>query len=339
MKQFSSNLAKCSLLSLSLVLLSGCFNKSDVETTKASTDDADGGTVLCSINGKAVINEADFLNNLNQMIQSNPYFKGATADSLPKELQRKFFEQLVMQALIEEHANSNAIEKNPNFIKAYHEAEKQLKSALKVQVVEKEIYDSISVTDAEVTKHFDENKERFIKVAGGALAIGVRFDTDQAADAFLAKARGAGADFEKLGKEDKAGKFRDFGRVSKDARGGMQFEIVPAPIKEAVLAMPKYPHIEKVKSGKDIWVIKASDKKNTEFFELSEVRPHIENMLKSNKFKDVLDARLKDIRSKLTVVTNEQYFAGKDGAADATDKDDAAEGAEAQPAHQAAAAA
>ncbi|NDD55944.1 hypothetical protein EBZ39_19110, partial [bacterium] len=74
----------------------------------------------------------------------------------------------------------------------------------------------------------------------------------------------------------------------------------------------------------DIWVIKAADKKETEFFAHDEVKPHIESMLKGNKFKDVLEARLKDIRSKLSVVTNEQYFAGaaneKDG-----DKDEESE--------------
>lgn len=320
MKQFSSGLVKGSLLSLSLVVLSGCSFSSKKDASSTSSTE-DGGTVLCSINGKAVIKESDFLNNLNQMIQSNPYFKGATAESLPKELQLKFFEQLVMQSLLEEHANGNNIEKNPQYIKEYQDAEKQLKSALKIRVIEKEIYDGISATDEEVQKHFEENRERFVKVAGGALAMGIRFDTDSAADAFLAKARAAGADFEKLAKDDKIGKFRDFGRVSKDAKG-MQFEIVPAPIKEAVLAMPKYPHIEKIKAGKDIWIVKASDKKNTEFFDLAEVRPHIENMLKSNKFKDVLEARIKDIRSKLSVVTNENYFASNAPAEQADEKQD-----------------
>lgn len=320
MKQLSSILIKGSLFSVSLLVLSGCnwnpFSKksADAEVSAAATGDS---VVLCSINGKPVIKESDFINNLNQMIQANQYFRGATAESLPKELQRKFFEQLVTQALIEAHANENGIEKHPAFIKAYQEADKQLKSALKVQVVEKEIYDGISVNDDEINKYYNENKERFVKVPGGTLAAGIRFETDAAADAFLAKARTNIANFETLAKAEKDGKFRDFGRVSKESRG-MQFEIVPGPIKDAVLAAPKAPHVEKVKAGKDIWVIKSWDKKNTELFELAEVKPHIDGMLKSNKFKDVLDARLKDIRSKMNVSVNEGFFASKEPA---TEKD------------------
>ena len=321
MKQLSSLAIKSSLLGVSLLVFTGCdwnpFKKKAADadvTAEASGEEV----VLCSINGKPVIKEADFINNLNQMIQANQYFRGATAESLPKELQRKFFEQLVTQALIEAHANDNGIEKHPAFIKAYQEADKQLKSALKVQVVEKEIYDGISVSDDEINKHFNENKERFVKVPGGTLAAGIRFETEAAADAFLVKARTDVANFETLAKADKDGKFRDFGRVSKESRG-MQFEIVPAPIKDAVLAAPKAPHVEKVKAGKEFWVVKSWDKKNTELFELAEVKPHIEGMLKSNKFKDVLDARLKDIRSKLNVSVNEGFFASKEPAGEKGD--------------------
>ena len=318
MKQLSTILIKGSLLSLSLLVFTGCdlFKKKDTgaDAVAASGD----GVVLCSINGKPVIKESDFINNLTQMMQANQYFRGATPESLPKELQRKFFEQLVTQKLIEAHANENGIEKHPAFIKAYQEADQQLKSALKVQVIEKEIYDSISVDDAETSKYYTDNKERFVKVAGGVLASGIRFDTEVAADAFLAKVRTDLAQFETLAKADKAGKFSDFGRVSKESRG-MQFEIIRAPIKEAVLAVPKTPHVEKVKDGKHFWVVKASDKKATELFDLAEVKGHIEGMLKGNKFKDVLDARLKDIRSKLNVSVNEAFFEVKEASAETGD--------------------
>jgi peptidyl-prolyl cis-trans isomerase C len=327
MKQLSRLLIKGSLLSVSLLVLSGCdwnpFKKGTSKADAATTTEAGDSAVLCSINGKPVIKETDFMNNLNQMIQANQYFRGATAESLPKELQRKFFEQLVTQALIEAHANENDIEKHPAFIKAYQEADKQLKSALKVQVVEKEIYDGITVSDEEINKHFAENKDRFVKVPGGTLAAGVRFETEAAADAFLTKARNDIANFETLAKAAGDGKFRDFGRVSKESRG-MQFEIVPAPIKDAVLAAPKAPHVEKVKAGKEFWVIKSWDKKNTELFELTEVKPHIEGMLKSNKFKDVLDARLKDIRSKMNVSVNEGFFTSKEPAGEKGDDEEVA---------------
>ena len=339
MKQMSSTMVKGSLFGAALLVFSGCnfFSQKTDSGSGASQKAGGDGTVLCSINGNAAIREPEFISNLNQMIQSNPYFRGATLESLPKELQRKFFDQLVTQALIEEHAKQTNVEKDPAFIKAYQEAEEQLKKALRVQFVEKSIYDGITVSDADIEKYFNENKDRFVKVAGGVLASGVRFDTDLAADAFLARARANVAGFDAMAKEEKHGKFRDFGRVTKEARaGGMQFEVVPAPIKESVLAMHKFPHVEKIKAGKDIWVVKASDKQTAELFPLTEVKPHIESMLKNNKFRDVLDERIKELRGKLQVTINEQYFESKKDAKDASEEG-AGEEAPAAPAPSAAA--
>lgn len=340
MKQMSSTIVKGSLFGAVLLVFSGCnfFSQKSGSEGGASQKSSGDGVVLCSINGNAAIREPEFISNLNQMIQSNPYFRGATLESLPKELQRKFFDQLVTQALIEEHAKQTNVEKDPAFIKAYQEAEEQLKKALRVQFVEKSIYDGITVSDADIEKYFNENKDRFVKVAGGVLASGVRFESDIAADAFLAKARANVAGFGALAKAEKNGKFRDFGRVSKEARGGgMQFEVVPAPIKESVLAVSKFPHIEKIKAGKDIWVVKASDKQTAELFPLAEVKPHIEAMLKNNKFRDVLDERIKDLRGKLNVTINEQYFESKKDAKDAEQEGAEADEAPAAPAPSAAA--
>lgn len=319
---------------LVIALLAGCtwFKKKDVETTKAGSEAASSGASLCSINGEPVISESEFLNNLNQMIQANPYFRGASADTLPKELQRKFFEQLTMQAVIEKYSVKNNVEKDPEYIKAYNETEKLLKRSLMVQIFEKHIYDGLSIPDAEISKYFDENKSRFVKVAGGVLAMGARFESDAEASSFLGSIKGNLDEFEKEAKATKAAKFRDFGRVSKEVRG-MQYDVVPAPIKDAVLGMSKLPGIEKIKSGGEYWVVKAWDKKDTVLFEMAEVKSHIEGILKNNKFKDALEKRMKDLKGEFKVVVNEEYFKEKNaapaGAADvAENADTAADGAE-----------
>jgi len=311
-----------SLLIASLVLFSSCdlIKKKDVVTPK--TEAAAPGAALCTINGEPAITEGEFLNNLNQMIQANPYFKGATIDTLPKELQRKFFDQLAMQALIEKHSVKNNIETDPEFIKAYNETEKLLKRSLMVQLFEKKIYDNIKISDSDITKHYNENKDRFVKVAGGVLAVGARFDSDSQAKAFIGKVKADADEFEKLAKADKNAKFRDFGRVSQQgANKGLQYDIVPAPIKETVLGMTKLPGVEQVKIGNEYWVVRAWDKKETVLYDLEEVKTHVEAMLKNNKFRDALDQRLKELKGDFKVVVNEDYFKEKkaDEAADKAD--------------------
>lgn len=309
MNNQSQLLVKGSVMILSLAFFAACnMGKKDSAPVESSArQSTDGGATLCSINGEAVISESDFLNNLNQMIQSNPYFRGATLDSLPKELLRKFLDQLTTQALIEKYSVKNNVENDAEYIKAYNETEKLLKRSLMVQIFEKKIYDNLKVSDSDIKKHYAENKDKFVKVAGGVLAMGARFESEDAANAFLATVQNNIDDFEKLATADKNAKFRNFDRVSKESKG-FQYETVPAPVKETVLGMTKLPGVEKVKAGKDFWVVKAWDKQNTTLFELEEVKSHIESMLKNNLFKDALESRIKDLKKDFKISVNEDYF-------------------------------
>jgi peptidyl-prolyl cis-trans isomerase C len=297
---------------LALTLFAGCDLLKKKEVVEPKTAEKGAGVALCTINDEVVITEGDFKSSLEQMIQANPYFKGASAETLPKELLRKFFEQLSMQALIKQFSVKNNVEKDPEFIKAYNETEKLLRDSLMVRVFEEKIYKGIQVSEGDIEKYYKENKDRFVKVAGGVLAMGAEFGSDAAANAFLVQAKAQIDNFEKLAKADKAGKFRDFGRVSKESRG-YQFETVPGPIKDSVLAMTKLPGIEVIKVGDKRWVVKAWDKKDTTLFDLTEVKGHIEAMLKNNQFKDVLTKRLEELKKDFKIVVNEDYFKPKAG--------------------------
>lgn len=313
LKKASVNLLKTgSLFALGLALIPGCGQTDKKVETSAASSLAETGTVLCKINGKAVINEAEFNSNINQMLQANPYFKGAGAQSLPTSIKRKFFDELVKQELIIADASKNNLDQDAEFRKALEDMQKLVKRSLTVQFFEKRIYDSIVIEDSEVAKHFEENKERYVKSAGGVLVGAVRFDSDREAEAFQAKASSANtyADFEKAAK-DKNAQFRSFGRVSKQDNRNYQFESVPTQIKEAALKAKSLPLVTKIKAGKDIWVIHASDKRDAEVFELSEIKPQIINMLKNNKFREKLDQALNDLKSKMTINVNEEFFKEK----------------------------
>jgi peptidyl-prolyl cis-trans isomerase C len=312
MNKASRLLLKTSFFVLTLAVAAGCdfFGKKAKNTVapEPMAANAQGdGVVLCSIDGQPVLKESEFINNLNQMLQANPYFRGATIESLPKELQRKFFDQLVTQAIIEKHATKSGIQNDPEFIKSFAEAEKVIKRSLMVQLFEKKIYDKITVSENEIQKYYNENKDRFVKVPGGVKTLGARFENEAAADLFVAKANKNQAGFEKIAKADKNAKFRDFGLVSKEQKG-MQFDVVPGPVKEAVLAFRNFPHIEKVKTGKEYWVVCATQKQDAEIFPLEEVKQHIDGMLKNNSFRDVYEKEVKEIKGTLSVNVNEDYF-------------------------------
>lgn len=317
MSNTSRTMMHVSAIMLSLVLFPSCgvMDKTkQAEEKKEATQKVDSGktegATLLTIDGKVAIDEGIFNRNLNQMLQSSPYFRGATADALPSQIKRRFFDELIKQELIVSDADSKQVEKDAEFRKAYAEMKDLLKRSLKIQMFEKGIFENIKVSDSDIKKHFEESKEHYVKVAGGVLAVGVKFDKEDQAQAFLNSVKNKADDFEKLGKDSKAGKFKDFGRVGKENKG-FGAETVPAPIKEAVLAAKDMPFIGLVKSGKEFWVVKASDKKDAVYFELDEIKQQLEGMIKNNKFKEVLDEKIKTLKENHKIDVNEDFFKEK----------------------------
>ena len=142
------------------------------------------------------------------------------------------------------------------------------------------------------------------------LVCSIAFDSETAADSFKEKAPSDMQAFEKLAKEETAGTFNDYGRVSKDSRGETGVEIAPKALKNAALGLGNYPAVGKVKVGKQFHIFCAADPKETEFFDLDEIRPQIEGILKNNLFRDKLDEKLKSLSGSFDVTINEDYFKG-----------------------------
>ncbi len=330
MKTTNILLARGSVMIFALTLLASCgpVSKSKKEenvTPVASVQStaSEDGAALCSINGKPVIHESDFMKSITQVLQANPFWRGAGgADALPLAIKRKFLDEMVKQELIIADAQKHDVESDPAFQKELAEMVKLVKRSLLVQFFEKKIFDGIEVTDSDIAKHYKENKDRYVKVAGGVLVCSIAFDNDAAADAFKAKAPTDMQAFEKLAKQEAAGSFNDYGRVSKDARGEAGVEIAPKALKNAALALSDFPAVGKAKVGKQFHIFCAADPKETEFFGLDEIRTQVEGILKNNQFRDKLDERLKSLSGSYEVSINEDYFSekGKDASQGKTEQ-------------------
>lgn len=310
MKNYFSLFLKGTAFALMIALLPGCavmdfFKKKEEKTEDAQAAGAD--VTLCKINDKAVITKGDFDKRINQILQANPYFRGAGADMLPPQVKQNVFKRLVEEELLIHDADANKIESDAEFKKIYAEMKNLLKRSVKIQLTEKKIFDKIQIAEDDLKAHFEQNKDRYVKVAGGVLVTGIKFDTDAAANSFLVSAKSKIANFDELAKQNKAGKFREFGRVGKEAPA-MGMETTPAPIKEAALSAQTLPSVQKVKVGKDVWVIKASDKKEPVYFELSEISEQLSGMLKNNKFKDEYAKVVKELEGKYKISTNDEFF-------------------------------
>ena len=279
------------------------------KTTESVSHDLASGTgaVLCSFDGKVVIRESGFKSSVNQMLQANPYFKGVGIDSLPGNIKKKLFEELVNQEIIIKNAEEKGVYTNKDFIKEFEKVQNLIRRSLVVQFFEKNILEDISVKKDEVMKNFEENKAKYVKVSGGILSSGIKFEKEDVADNFLEDVKDKEKDFEKLAKDNKDGKFKDFGRETQEPQQyGMNS--MPAPIKEEIFKLEKFPTIKKVKVGKDIWIVFASDKKETVYYDLEEISPQIETIVKNSKFKNEMEEKIKKLKLDMNININDAYF-------------------------------
>ncbi|MBY0353168.1 peptidyl-prolyl cis-trans isomerase [Candidatus Babeliales bacterium] len=301
----------CSVVDTIKEKLTGSKEESKPKAMRSLVKEAakDGGKVLCSINGTPVITEKDFNQSIQQMLQANPYFRGAGAESLPASIKKKFFDELVKQKVIITNAQESGLQKDPKFIEAYEDMKKLVKDSLTVQFFEKEVFEGINASDNDAQKYFNENKEQFVKVAGGVLVSGARFENEADANAFKEQAKGKSEDeFNTLAKANSKAKLKSFGRVNKAEEKGFGASSVPGPIKDTAFALMDLPAVEKVKVAKEFWVIHVSDKEETTYFALDEIKPQILNILKNNQFREKLDEKLKAIKANMNISSDEEFF-------------------------------
>jgi hypothetical protein len=311
-----------SAIILSLIVFPGCqFLKKKtggVGEVKGEEKKEDG-VVLFSVNSKPVIRESDFNERLREALDMSPFSRGAPLDIVPVTEKRRFFDILINEELLLLDADKKNVESDSEFIKAYDKIKNLIKRNMKVQRMKTKIFEAIKVDADEVTKFYNENKKHFVKVEGGTLVSGIKFSTDVLANAFLAKTKAKIDGFEKLAKANKNGQYSEFGRISKDSEK-YTLPVVPAPVKESVLAMVKFPSVEKVKVGKDIWIIKGSDPKETVYKDMAEVKTQIEGAVKSKKLEDEVQKRIKELKSEYTIAVNDSYFKAKEAEKAAEEK-------------------
>ena len=296
MKKTSRMMLQCVGFGITLALLAGCWPGKKSADVKVDPSDV----VLLSIDSKPVITKSSFHRDLSAALRN------MDPTMLPKNMQRKFLDDLKRVKLTVHAAKEAGIHKDPEFVKAYDKEKGRLKEMLMAQMHEKKIFDKTPVSDTEAMDEYEKNKSKYIKEPGGTLVKGVSFKDDKAARAFYDKVKSSPEKFESIGKKDKDGKFRNFGRVSQDAPGGMS--MVPEQVKEKALKAVRLPVVDMVKAGKEMWVICILDKTDPVHADFHEIADQVKNQVKVGKFMEDRKKRQEDMEKKFTVDVNEDFF-------------------------------
>jgi parvulin-like peptidyl-prolyl isomerase len=218
-----------------------------------------------------------------------------------QQLRSQVLEQLIAKELIFEDAKKTGVMKSKDFKEEYEQVLDRIKKELAIQVWQKRELDKVSVSDKEVKKYYDSNKEEFNeKESVHARHILVKTEAEAKDIVNELKSLKGGelqSKFIELAKSKSTG---PSGPKGGDLGYFAQGQMVPEFNKE-VFSMKVGTISAPVKTQFGYHVIYLQDKRESKTRAFTEVKPFIEQRLKMEKFKTVMQDKMKSLKDKATI--------------------------------------
>jgi len=195
---------------------------------------------------------------------------------------------------------AQGLDKTAQYKESYEKLAEQLRQALIAQSFEKQIFDTVEVSDAEVQAEYERSHERMIKDPGSVKAVGVSFTSEEKSKIFYdLVAKKEEATFNNLAKELSVDPI-DLGTISLDPRAGAS-ATVPAVVKRALMALSENEYYAQAKDGDVYWVVQITDRIKPTYFAFEEIAQELAAQVRHEKFKAVREARVNELRASHTV--------------------------------------
>lgn len=318
--QSNTKYKKISLFALfSLALLPGCDwlgSKKDATATNAGPIAADdASTVIVSIDGKPVITEKRLQQIIEELVEMQPQYKVMLQMMDRKQLEQNIVDGLVKQEIIDHYIAVNNLQDTPEYQAKMDRVMKMAKQMVNAEQFTKNI--KVNIGDSEVKEFYEKNKDvmpQLLISRGGVNAVGVEFDSEADAQAFLAKAKAEfGGDLKKAAdKLAKSDRFKDFKLVNSQSVG------IDPTLRQKISAIAKAPTTEVVKLSKDkVWVIKATEKEDAKYRPLEQIKDDLKAFLEKEKLQERINEEIEKLHKNYKVEMNTEYFKPEEKEAEA----------------------
>jgi len=272
---------------------------SNFETAK----DMPAGVLALWQDGTPMLTEKEFNEVLEMAMKEQPELQGLAEAFMPM-LKRQLFNTLIQHKIIEKWVKNKGLDKSADYKNKIEQLIKAITQKVNVEFFARQF--EYTLTDKDLRNYFNENKDRVALITkGGVKAVGVKFDKEADAEAFLKKAQANVADFVKLIEADEKLKknMEDFFYVNDDSRQ------LAKKLRDAILAMNKFPMVGIVKvDDKTFWVVNATEKKDTQYRTFDEMKEQLENMVKQTKQGEALMGKLQELQKEYGVKIKEDAF-------------------------------
>ena len=255
------------------------------------------GQTLVTVNGKAITDQEV---NAELMQATQGRF-----NQVPPEKQQQFrqqvLEQLVAKELIYSDAKKTGVMKSKQFKDEYSKVQDRVKKELAIQVWQKVELDKVKVSAKELKKYYDGNKEEFNEKES-VHARHILVKTEGEARAITGQLKGLKGDklkskFIQLAKDKSTG---PSGPKGGDLGFFAQGQMVPE-FNAKVFSMKVGTFSEPVKTQFGFHVIYLEEKKAGKTRAYTEVKSFIEQRLKMEKFKSVMQDKMVALKNKATI--------------------------------------
>lgn len=218
------------------------------------------------------------------------------------EFRKQVLEQLVAKELVYDDAKKSGVLDSQEYKEKYAEVTERIKKEIAIQVWQKREVDKIAVSDADLKKYYDANKEEFVENESvNARHILVEKEAD---------AKKAIAELKPLKGDALKNKFIEIAKAKSTcasaAEGGdlgyfTAGQMVPEFNDKAFSMKAKEFTTEPVKTQFGYHVIYIEDKKAKTTKNFAEVKPFIEQRLKMEKAKTVMMEKMKELEKKAVI--------------------------------------
>ena len=226
-------------------------------------------------------------------------------NQVPQEKQAEFrkqvLEQLIAKELVYSDAKKTGVLKSKDFKDEYKKVQDRVKKELAVQVWQKKELDKVSVSNKELKKYYDTNKEEFnekesvharhilVKTEGEAKSIKSEMKS--------LKGEKLKAKFIELAKSKSTG---PSGPKGGDLGFFAQGQMVPE-FNDKVFSMKVGTISAPVKTQFGYHLIYLEDKKDKKLLAFTEVKSFIDQRLKMEKFKSVMQEKMEKLRKQAII--------------------------------------
>jgi len=227
-------------------------------------------------------------------------------DQLPADKQELFkqqvLQQLVGKELAYEDAKKSGILNSKEFKTEFEKVKQRIQKDLAVQMWQKKMLDKIAISDKELKDYYKNNKEEFVQQES-VHARHILVKTKEEAQKIIAQLKSLSGmplkeKFIELAKKDSIG-------PSASRGGDLGFfakgQMVPAFDKKVFSMKVGSITTEPVKTQFGYHVIYLEDKKEAATRSFDEVKGFIEQRLKMEKFKEVMNKKMEELHKKAVI--------------------------------------